>query len=251
MTFKDHFSAQAELYARYRPTYPRSFFGKLAALAPETDRALDCATGSGQAAVSLAVEFNEVVAVDASEEQLRHAAQHPRVRYLRARAEETGLDAGSIDLVVVAQALHWLDLDAFYAEARRVGKPGAAIVVWCCQLVEITPEIDALVRRLHSDIVGDYWPPERAHVDDGYVNLPFPFDRLELDRPEVVAEWRLADLLGYLSTWSSVTRYKSAHGRDPVTDLEAELAAAWGDRATTRSARWPTPIFAGRISAVG
>jgi ubiquinone/menaquinone biosynthesis C-methylase UbiE len=124
--FKDHFSPQASDYARFRPTSPRQMFQFLARLAPRHELAWDCATGSGQVAVPLADHFAHVIATDASAQQIANAEPHPRVKYRVAPAEQSGLVSGSVDLIMVAQALHWFDLDAFNAEARRVLKPAGS-----------------------------------------------------------------------------------------------------------------------------
>src|SRR6266702_7754990 len=107
MRFQDHFSAQAAEYARRRPGYPQALFEYLATLPETQELAWDCATGNGQAAVGLAPYFTRVIATDASDGQLRNAFLHPRVIYRQASAEDSGLESGSIDLVTVAQAVHW------------------------------------------------------------------------------------------------------------------------------------------------
>jgi ubiquinone/menaquinone biosynthesis C-methylase UbiE len=83
--------------------------------------------GNGQAAVALAARFTGVVATDASAEQVGNAFLHPRVEYRVAPAEASGLEAESVDLVTAAQAVHWFDVPAFFAEARRV-PPAARLV---------------------------------------------------------------------------------------------------------------------------
>ncbi|HEY2140100.1 MAG TPA: hypothetical protein VGH00_08465, partial [Chthoniobacterales bacterium] len=65
MEFKDHFSKQAEGYAKFRPRYPQELFRYLATIAPRRELAWDCATGNGQAAVELAEVFDRVIATDA------------------------------------------------------------------------------------------------------------------------------------------------------------------------------------------
>jgi ubiquinone/menaquinone biosynthesis C-methylase UbiE len=132
---EDHFSRQAPLYARHRPRYPAGLFAYLAAAAPGHRLAWDCGTGSGQAAVGLAEHFEQVVATDLSAEQIAHAMPHPRIRYVIAPADRVetaqtmGLEPQSVDLVTAAQALHWFDLDRFYAEVRRVLRPGGLLAV--------------------------------------------------------------------------------------------------------------------------
>ena len=88
--FPDHFSRQANDYARYRPTYPAALYDYLASLTPEHDRAWDVGTGNGQAAIGLARRFRSVIAADPSEQQIALAAPHERVTYRVGRAEAQG-----------------------------------------------------------------------------------------------------------------------------------------------------------------
>jgi len=104
-------------------------FAWLAGVVPALDAVWDCGCGSGQASVALAAHFKVVHATDVAAEQIAAAKPHLRVRYSVAPAEHCGLPDASVDLVTVAQALHWFDVDAFYAEARRVARPGALIAV--------------------------------------------------------------------------------------------------------------------------
>jgi SAM-dependent methyltransferase len=250
--FADHFSVVAADYASFRPRYPDALFAALAAVAPDRGRAWDCATGNGQAALGLAEHFDSVVATDASAAQVSRATAHPRVRYLVAPAEASGLAAGSIALVTVAQALHWLDLDRFYAEARRVLAPGGVIAAWSYGRHRIDGgPIDALVDRFHDEVVAAFWPPERRHVESGYRTVPFPFAELPVAAPPMTADWTLAQLLGYLGTWSSVDAWRREHGEDPVPPLGALLAPLWGDPAMRRAVTWPLALRVGRVGGAG
>jgi SAM-dependent methyltransferase len=238
MSFKDHFSQRAGDYAKFRPRYPRELFEFVAAHAPGCDLALDCATGNGQAALALAEFFDRVTAVDASETQIANATHHARVEYRVASAEAARLENDSCDAVTVAQALHWLDLDAFYAEAKRLLKPRGVLAVWAYNYLRISPEIDAPIRRLHDQIVGPFWPAERHIVGRGYRDLPFPFRELETPPFRMQTAWTLDHLLGYLRTWSATQRFVATNGNDPVEIIEPDLQRAWGDVAE-RSAIWP------------
>src|SRR5687768_13286295 len=129
--FKDHFSDVAEKYAEFRPVYPRGLFQWIAGVAPRRKRVWDCATGNGQAAVALGEFFEEVVATDASAEQVANAARQERIQYGVASAENSGLASISVDAITVAQAAHWFDLPKFYAEAKRVLRPDGALILWC------------------------------------------------------------------------------------------------------------------------
>jgi SAM-dependent methyltransferase len=244
--FKDHFSSASERYAAYRPDYPAALFAWLADQCAERELAWDCATGSGQAALGLAPHFRHVVATDASAEQLRHAGPHPLVDYRAAPAEASGLADCSVDLITVAQAAHWFDLPRFHAEAARVLKPGGAIALWGYGRMVLPGEMDARLQRFYAETVGPYWPPERALIDDAYRSLDFPFAEIQPPPFAIEVEWTLPRLLDYLSTWSSVKRYRAAQGCDPLPALMAELAPGWGDPETARKLQWPLFMRVGR-----
>lgn len=244
--FKDHFSGHAADYRTFRPTYPPELFAFLASVAPGHELALDCGTGSGQAAVPLAGHFARVFATDASPEQIANAEPHPKVEYAVAPAEKCPLPGASADLVLVAQALHWFDHDRFYAEVRRVGKPGALFAATCYYAPTVGPDVDPIL-RLWEDFIRPYWTSERAWVDAGYATIPFPFPELPAPRFEVAVPSSLAQLIGYLGTWSATKQYLKAHGSDPVERFAPEFIAAWGDPSTPRPLRWELAVRLGRV----
>jgi SAM-dependent methyltransferase len=246
LSFKDHFSRHARDYARFRPDYPEALYAFLAERSPGRSCAWDCATGSGQAALGLATRFDVVVATDASAGQLAQAAAHPRIAYAVALAEAAPLGNAGTDLVTVAQALHWFDLDRFYREARRVLRPRGVLAAWCYGLHRVTPGIDALVDRFYEDVLGPYWPPERRHIESGYRTLPFPFTELAVPSFSVERRWRLDEYLGYLGTWSAVQRYRAARGHDPLALLAVQLSRRWGAPGERRRVAWSIHLRLGR-----
>ena len=243
----DHFSAVAAEYARSRPTYPDALFAWLADAAPGRTLAWDVGAGSGQASVALAAHFEHVLATDLSADQVAAAEPHPRITYRAAPAERSGLEGGSTDLVAVAQALHWFDLGPFYAEVRRVAKPRGLVAAWTYGILTVEGiEADRIVDHYYHGTVGPHWPAERRHVENGYADLDFPFERVAAPAFAIERDWTLAQLLGYVRSWSATARLARASGVDPVVALEAELAPAWGDAARTRRITWPITLHAGR-----
>jgi ubiquinone/menaquinone biosynthesis C-methylase UbiE len=245
---KDHFSGHADCYEAFRPTYPTSLFEYLGSLCSSHDVVWDCATGNGQAARPLADCFRAVIATGASQKQIDQAHSRANIRYFVAPAEKVPIEDGSVDLVTVAQALHWLDLRGFYAEVKRVVRPPGVIAVWCYQLHTVAPEIDSIIDRLYTDIVGADWPPERRLVEDGYRTLAFPFEEITPPPFQMVHSWRLNHLLGYLCSWSSVQRYRARTQLDALELIRADLEAAWGDPDGARDVTWPLLVRVGLVS---
>jgi SAM-dependent methyltransferase len=245
VTFKDHFSKQAADYAKFRPSYPHQLFVYLGRIAPRRRHVWDCGTGNGQAAVGLALVFDRVIATDASEKQITNTEQHERIEYRVATAENSGIDSAVIDLIMVAQALHWFELDRFYAEAQRVLKPNGVLAASAYNLLQIEPAIDEVVNRYYHEVVGAFWPPERKLVEQ-FAHLPFPFHEIDPPKFEMMAHWNLDHLLGYLRTWSSTQRFMAAEGSDPLTQIMDELRAAWGTPKQTRNVIWPLTLRIGR-----
>lgn len=246
MTFKDHFSGHAGAYHEARPTYPDALFDWLAAQAPARTLAWDAGCGNGQASVALSSRFAHVYATDPSPPQVANGEARPNIEYRVEAAECCGLADASADLVSVAQALHWFDHARFYAEVRRVLKPGGVFAAWTYSDCRIEQAIDAVKDRLYVDLTGPYWPPERMHVDSGYRTLPFPFTTIATPRFEMRANWTLAQFLAYLRSWSATQRYLKDTGDDPVALVEADLRGAWGDPASRRRVRWDFHLRCGR-----
>ncbi|HEX6705717.1 MAG TPA: class I SAM-dependent methyltransferase [Albitalea sp.] len=244
----DHFSAVAAQYAQSRPTYPDELFAWLAGQCASQALAWDVGAGNGQASVALAAHFDRVLATDLSEEQIREATPHPRIEYRVAPAERSGLAAGSADLVTVAQALHWFDLDAFYAEVRRVLRPSGVVAAWTYGVLSVGgAAVDGIVDHYYREVVGPYWPAERRHVESGYAQLAFPFRSLSSPVFVIRRQWGLDALLGYMRSWSATARMHKATGVDPVREVERSLGAAWGARDSTREVSWPIAMRVGTL----
>jgi SAM-dependent methyltransferase len=239
------FSRQASTYARHRPRYSPRLFEYLASLTTEHDLAWDCGTGSGQAAVGLAGHFRRVAGTDASPRQLAQASRHGNILYWAALAERSGLRAGLVDLVIVAQALHWFDFDRFYAEVRRVLKPGGLFAAWTYHLPKVSPPVDRIVAEFYTQYLGGYWAPQIRYVDDLYRTIPFPFDEEPSPEFAMTTDWELENLVGFLQSWSATQRFLEENGYSPVDDMRPALAEAW-DQPGERQVRWSVFVRVGR-----
>lgn len=238
-----YFTRQADSYKGFRPTYPTELFEWLQAIS--TGRTVwDAGCGSGQASMELATHFPQVIATDTSQAQIALAPAKSNIEYRCESASRSSIGNASIGLTLVAQALHWFDLDAFYAEVRRVSMPKAPLVALTYNLLAIDG-VDEVIRQLYFDVLGPYWPAERKHVESGYRDIPFPFSRIESPKFAMHAKWTLPHLIGYLKSWSALVIYENATGNDALVDIRDQLELAWGDPNTIKDVTWPLSVFAG------
>lgn len=244
--FKDYFSEIAADYARYRPTYPDSLFDHLASLCLSRDLVWDCAAGSGQASVPLAARFRYVLASDMSHSQLSRSPRVENVCYHLAQAEVAAIRSGSVDLVAVAQALHWFPSREFFTEVLRVLKPEGIFAAWCYTLMTVDAQVDLVIHQFYYEIVGSYWPLRRRLVEGAYRSLEFPLAKLEAPEFHMEVEWSLDELLGYLGTWSAVRSYRKERSHDPRGLISAPLAEAWQPPGARKKIRWPLHALLGR-----
>jgi ubiquinone/menaquinone biosynthesis C-methylase UbiE len=227
---KDNFSSQSSEYARFRPGYPPQLFSFLFTHCQHFDNAWDCATGNGQIALHLAERFGHIEATDISENQLKNALLHPKVRYTLQTAEKPTFGDESFDLIVVGQAAHWFALDRFYTQVRRVMKQDGLLALVGYQLLTVDPAIDALIHKLYVDVLGAYWDAERRYVDTAYTTIPFPFDETPFPEMSMTYEWTRNHLIGYLGTWSALQHFTRQNGHTALdADFLSELETLWPD----------------------
>ncbi|XP_072967771.1 uncharacterized protein [Typha angustifolia] len=251
------FVNQAAVYADARPTYPKEWFAKLASLTDHHDLAWDVGTGNGQSAIGVAEHYGKVVATDVSEAQLRLAIPNPKVQYVHtplSMPDEQLISAmggeNSVDLITVAQAVHWFDLPTFYSLANRLlRKPGGVIAVWSYNY-KISPIEHSMTRFFETTL--PYWDPRTQHAFDGYRALPFPFEDVGLGTEgdpatlEMEQELSFDRLLGVLRSWSAVATAKE-RGVDLLSErVVKELEEEWGGKEVVRTVTYKTFMLAGK-----
>lgn len=253
MNFKDNFSKQASIYAKYRPNYPDELYTFLMQQVPNKAVAWDCATGNGQVAKVLAQHFEQVIATDASKAQIDHAVQLPNIQYQVATAEDSGLASNSVDFISVGQAAHWFRLERFYEEVNRVAKPEALLAIWGYGLgyfetqISNSSALNTLIQHFYCEVVGKYWDAERKHLDNEYKSIIFPYEPIITPDFKMQLDWSLEDLSGYLKTWSSVQKYIVQNNIDPVEKLRPDLTQAWGSLSKTRTITWDVYLKFGKV----
>jgi Methyltransferase domain len=228
--------------------YPPELYRAILEHTPRRSLAWDCATGNGQAARDLARHFGRVIATDASAAQIAQAAPVGNVEYRVASADASGLGTGTVDLVTVAQALHWLEHESFYREVRRVASPGAVFAAWHYGSCRVPPELQNVVTDFEFGLLAPYWPANRRFIVDGYRTIPFPFEEIPMPSFELRVIWTLGQLGDYLRSWSAVAQYRRDRGEDPVAPLLERLKNGWGAPERTREIVWPLGLRLGRIA---
>ncbi len=223
---KDLFSHHAQNYAAFRPTYPKKLYDFIFSRVKTFDEAWDAGTGNGQVARDLAKRFKKVSATDISAKQIENAFDAENIFYHQI-GEKTNFGTKTFDLICVAQAIHWFDRPKFYAEVKRVAKPGANLAVWGYSLLGITPEIDSLVKDFYTSIIGSYWDGERKLIDEHYKTIAFPFQEIETPEFSFSFQWTLPELQGYLNTWSAVQKFILANTLNPVEKLIDQIKPLW------------------------
>ena len=245
-TFKDHFSGHSSNYKKYRPVYPVELYQYLSGLCDSHQHAWDAGTGNGQCALKLVEYFDHVLATDPSANQIKDAVAHDRIEYHVSKAENCPASTNSLDLVTVAQAIHWFDFELFFNEVKSVLKPNGILAFWTYTLATISPEVDAITNYFYRDVVGKYWPIERSFVEDKYKGISIPFDEIETPSFEIKINYNMQDYLAYLGTWSAVKNFNKDHHSDPIDLINSRMSDAWGNAKEQRIVTWPIHLRAGR-----
>lgn len=128
----ESFTGKAEAYAKGRPGYPKAAIETIVGLAPSGAVFADIGAGTGKFTVALAECGYSVFAVEPNADMRGQLAvtlaSFPNAKIIDGIAEATTLPNHSVDILTVAHALHWFDLDAFRAECRRVVRPGGLVI---------------------------------------------------------------------------------------------------------------------------
>ncbi|KAJ0040390.1 hypothetical protein Pint_27398 [Pistacia integerrima] len=254
------FDNQAEIYLDARPNYPSDWYSKLSDLTLHHSLAWDVGTGNGQAAVSVAEHYERVIGTDISKAQLKYTIPHPRVQYKHTPSsmsenELVALIGGdnSVDLVTVAEAVHWFDLQKFYSIVTRVlKKPGGIIAVWGYNKLQVNPEFDRVKKELH-DATMAFWNPKVSYLFEGYKTLAFPFESVGLGfegEPMALEIPKKLSFEGFLRVVKSSSAFASAmeQGVDLLSEnLVKKLENAWGGQDLIRSVTYKAFMLAGKV----
>ncbi len=228
MNTKDLFSGNASEYAAFRPDYPSELYDFIFSHITHFNTAWDCGTGNGQAAKILSGKFENVFATDISDKQMAKGFMANNIFYSVSAAEKTSFPDHQFDLITVAQAAHSFKLEEFYEEVNRVSKPDAVLAIWGYGLLSVNPEFDNHLQHFYKNVIGSYWDPERKLIDEEYKTIPFPFNEIFPPKFNFTKQWSLAQLEGYLTTWSAVQKFIKAKSTNPVSEFIRSTQSLFG-----------------------
>lgn len=243
------FTERADAYVRARPSYPREVLAELARAIGFTPDWIvaDVGSGTGISTRLFLDHGNTVYAVEPNE-SMRRAAESAlgsdaRFHSIAGSASATGLAADSIDLIVVAQALHWFEPRSVVPEfariarapsARSAGAHGSLCVLWNERRTSGSPFAvgyeELLLRRgtdyrriqatnLTPERVAPYFHGARAH------HTTFPYSQ-ELDLAGVRSRLMsssyvpLAGEPGHDEMWTELDELFARNARDGRVVIE-------------------------------
>ncbi|KNA20158.1 hypothetical protein SOVF_054770 [Spinacia oleracea] len=259
----DLFIKQAQQYANARPTYSTELFEFIASRTESHDLVWDVGTGSGQAIPPLAKIYKNVIGTDTSQKQLDFAPQIPNVKYQHTsptmsieELQQNVASQSTLDLVTIAQAMHWFDLPKFFDLVKwALKKPNGVIAAWCYTVPEINDEVDAVFGPFYKNDSGPYWEEARKLVDNKYRDIYFPFEPLNgLDHTgpfefKVEKVMTFDDYMMYIRSWSAYNTAKEK-GIELLTDeVMDKFKHAWniGDGGNEKVLKFPIYLRIGKV----
>ncbi len=162
-------------------------------------------------------------------------------------AERIGLPDASVDLVTAAQAAHWFDLGAFYAEVRRVARPDAVLALASYGVPTMDGPVGAMLDRFYWHDIHAFWPDGRRHVEAGYRTRAFPFCEESLPRLSITRDWSLDELTAYILIWSATKHAVAAGEGNIVTPFLHNLDEVWGAPERRLTVTWPVHARVARV----
>ncbi len=166
---KNWYSAVAENYNKARPLYPQELINRVVELTQLTSDSsiLEIGCGSGQATRGFAPLGLSMIclepSLEASEIAKQNCIAYPKIDIKNTSLEEWQLETGKFDVVLAANAWHWLPPEVSYPKSVQALKPeGYLILLWNMSpypSYEIYQELDK-VYQLYAPHLSRYETPQ-------------------------------------------------------------------------------------------
>jgi len=195
----------AERYALGRPYLHPQIIQRIRQFVDPVDYVLDVACGTGMSSVALLDIADRIVGIDLSREMLAQASRHPRINYVAGEAEALPVGDGSVGLVSVALAYHWLDRRRFLAEARRALRDGGWLIVYNTWFTGDMEENAAFGEWWSQEYLVRYpTPRRRSQLIAEHDASAAGFQLLDHSMVDIPVRFSLSELRIYLTTQSNV-----------------------------------------------
>ena len=237
----ERFTGFADHYDRHRPAPPERLGSLLMEIARADSRAMvvDLGSGTGLSTRYWSGRVAKIIGVEPSDSMRGEAEQRggEGVSYVRGFSHATGLPDACADIVVCAQALHWMDPQSTFAEAGRILRPGGVFAscdydwppvtgLWPLDAAYL--ECDLLARRMERELnlsPGIQFHEKSGHLDRMQESGQFRWAReLLLHHEDEGDAERLSGLL--LSQGSVQTLLKAGVAEEELRIVTFRKAAA-------------------------
>jgi ubiquinone/menaquinone biosynthesis C-methylase UbiE len=215
----------AKIYSQARPSYPIELVEKIIEFMKEKnvdsfDLAVDVGCGNGQATHLFSPYFKNTFGYDVSENQIKEAkktSMDDKISFYVSPSEKLPLKNDSVSLVTVAAAIHWFNLDKFYAECNRILRPNGVLAIFAYFLPTVTntSKPDLLSKKIEDflKVLRPYFAKEIEIIEQRYKTVKPPFNEIQRDilfKNEL--KWKIEHLIKFLETLSG---YQSFNIKNP------------------------------------
>lgn len=211
------FDTVAELYDSHRPSYPEPLIEEILSATgiPKDSCVLEIGSGTGKATVLFAQHGYSILCVEPGKQLAeiakRNLAEFPKVAIEPARFEDWESEGRLFDLVISAQAFHWVPQEIRYEKTAHVLKPAGYLVILYNHYIpletSVRQKLDQIYQQYaqelgvdqpnaHKDI--EYWTEELSRNDY--------FDLVEVKRFPWTETYLTQQYLGLLNTYSDHLR---------------------------------------------
>jgi len=254
---------QAQKFKKFRPSYPASLYESiyeyLASGGGAQDTAVDvsCGTVGERSTSPLTSTFGRVIAVDVKKAQAdqvrKNGNSSPKQMYFGQSTDLSFLRSGTVDLVTVSQAYHWLDRERFLRQVNDALAPNGVLAVHGYgNLTTDNPDVSAIIFQYYTETLRGYWESERRHVDNEYKHFTLPLsDFTRRAGFRIEKTWPLSGLVGYLSTQTASRVFIEKNGLGELEKIYDNLRDIYNYKGDsngepTINITWPTFLLLGR-----
>ena len=219
----------AKIYSQSRPGYPKELIERIIDFVRVTEYdssslAIDVGCGNGQVTHLFSPYFDRIYGFDVSENQIKEArrmSKNEKVSFFVSPSETLPLERETTSLITVATAIHWFNIEAFFAECDRILKPNGVLAIFLYDLPTIThsPALSAFQDKLNEiyKYLRPYFAKEFEIYEQKYKTLKPPFKEIERDilfKNEI--KWRVEHLLSFIQ---SLSGYQTFHAKNPENNF--------------------------------